>query len=169
MHKSQGFGAGLYKGDRWEYLELIKGDAFEFDALDDIDLSWSRIGVSKGLTTKISIASGEFDPYDPAASVNSLLEIRKMIAEVKDPHWREIKLKEVDALIMDCLGIQVEVLSEEAILDWAEERRKAADDGNDNTPPAVLKLFQLESVQDFLEWLEEDDDDSDDSDDDDSE
>jgi len=61
-----------------------------------------------------------------------------------------------------------EVLSEEAILQWAEERRKAASGGGDDEDPKQ-KLFQMQSVQDFLEWLEDDKDDSDDdSDDDDS-
>lgn len=57
-----------------------------------------------------------------------------------------------------------EVLSEEAILLWAEERRE----DNDDDPRS--KLFLKKSVQDFLEWLEqesEDEDDSDDSDDED--
>jgi len=57
-----------------------------------------------------------------------------------------------------------EVLSEEAILLWAKERRE------DNDDDFRSKLFVKKSVQDFLEWLEqesEDEDDSDDSDDED--
>jgi len=50
-----------------------------------------------------------------------------------------------------------EVLSEESLLAWAEHRK---------TEPAedspIGKLFRMQSVQDFLEWLEEDDDDDDD-------
>jgi translation initiation factor eIF-2B subunit epsilon len=42
-----------------------------------------------------------------------------------------------------------EVLSEEAILAWAEERKKEPDDS------PMGKLFHLASIQAFLEWLEE--------------
>ena len=50
-----------------------------------------------------------------------------------------------------------EVLSEEALLAWAETRKAEADD------TAVGKLFRMTSVQDFLEWLEEEDDDEEES------
>ncbi|KAL3939899.1 MAG: hypothetical protein SGBAC_005452 [Bacillariaceae sp.] len=52
-----------------------------------------------------------------------------------------------------------EVLSEEAILSWAAERKDEPKDS------ALGKLFQLKSIQDFLEWLEEEDDDEDSDDD----
>ncbi|OEU10261.1 hypothetical protein FRACYDRAFT_194160 [Fragilariopsis cylindrus CCMP1102] len=53
-----------------------------------------------------------------------------------------------------------EVLSEEAILLWAEEHRE---DNIDDDPRS--KLFMMQSVQDFLEWLEQESEDEDDSDD----
>lgn len=55
-----------------------------------------------------------------------------------------------------------EVLSEEAILKWAAERK--ASKGGGSSDSARIQLFQSQPVQDFLEWLEEDseDDDSDD-------
>lgn len=54
-----------------------------------------------------------------------------------------------------------EVLSEETLLAWAEERKGEPADSD------LGKLFAMESVQDFLEWLQEDEES--DSDDDDSE
>jgi translation initiation factor eIF-2B subunit epsilon len=54
-----------------------------------------------------------------------------------------------------------EVLSEQALLAWAEQRKSEPD----SSP--LGKLFRLQSVQDFLEWLEEGDEDDDDDDDDD--
>ena len=44
-----------------------------------------------------------------------------------------------------------EILSEEAILAWADERKSEPD-----IESPVGKLFRLPSVQDFLEWLQED-------------
>mmetsp|Transcript_9050 Transcript_9050/g.22900 ORF Transcript_9050/g.22900 Transcript_9050/m.22900 type:complete len:907 (-) Transcript_9050:52-2772(-) len=51
-----------------------------------------------------------------------------------------------------------DILSEDAILAWAEERKKEPD----SSPTG--KLFQTQPVQDFLEWLEDDDGDDDDDD-----
>ena len=46
-----------------------------------------------------------------------------------------------------------EVVSEEAILLWASERR------NEDRNSLAGKIFNQQPTQDFLEWLEEDDDD----------
>jgi translation initiation factor eIF-2B subunit epsilon len=54
-----------------------------------------------------------------------------------------------------------EVLSEDAILSWAADRKEESADSS------LGKLFQLQSIQDFLEWLEEESEEED-SDDDDS-
>lgn len=51
-----------------------------------------------------------------------------------------------------------DVLSEDAILAWAEDRKKESD----SSPTG--QLFRTQPVQDFLEWLEEDDDGDDDDD-----
>lgn len=58
-----------------------------------------------------------------------------------------------------------EIVGEEAILSWAEERRK------DDIEQPRAKLFLQQPTQDFLEWLQEesDDDDEEDSDDEESE
>jgi translation initiation factor eIF-2B subunit epsilon len=54
-----------------------------------------------------------------------------------------------------------EIVSEDAILSWAVERREITDESS----PAA-KLFALQPVQDFLEWLaESEEDDSDDDED----
>ncbi|CAJ1931437.1 unnamed protein product [Cylindrotheca closterium] len=55
-----------------------------------------------------------------------------------------------------------EVLSEEAILSWAAERKEEPKDS------AVGNLFQLKSIQEFLEWLEEEDEEDSDDDSDES-
>lgn len=45
-----------------------------------------------------------------------------------------------------------EIVSEDAILAWAMDRRNQAEDDRES---ALSKLFLLKPVQDFLEWLEE--------------
>jgi len=63
-----------------------------------------------------------------------------------------------------------EIVSEDAILSWAAERREQCGRDDGDRDSAVVKLFQLQPVQDFLEWLaEESEEDSDDDDEEDSE
>jgi len=54
-----------------------------------------------------------------------------------------------------------EAISEEAILTWASERRTEVAQGGEDDPR--LTLFQMQSVQDFLEWLEDDSEEEDES------
>jgi translation initiation factor eIF-2B subunit epsilon len=56
-----------------------------------------------------------------------------------------------------------EVLSEEALLAWKEERKDETED-----TPLVGKLFHLQLVQEFLEWLEEESEEEGSDDDEDS-
>jgi len=75
-----------------------------------------------------------------------------------------------------------EIVSEEAILSWAADRREggnaadvniaeveAGDAENGTNKSAAAKLFQLKPVQDFLEWLAEESEEDSDEDDDDEE
>lgn len=47
-----------------------------------------------------------------------------------------------------------EAISEESILTWASERRTEVAKGGDDNPR--IQLFQMQPIQDFLEWLEDD-------------
>ena len=114
QHKSQGFGAALSKGNYFEYLELKKGDQFVNDIMDGIDTTWSRTGSNTAdLQREIDKCFQDFEESAPWRSVNHLLKIRKQIATNANEHWKERKSKEVDELIRACLGLVVEVLSED--------------------------------------------------------
>jgi len=63
----------------------------------------------------------------------------------------------------------LEVLSDECILEWAGERRKSDDDSLDEEEQLICGLFRQKTTQDFLSWLEEESDSDDDSEEDDSE
>jgi translation initiation factor eIF-2B subunit epsilon len=54
-----------------------------------------------------------------------------------------------------------EIVSEESVLAWAADRKEA--DGDKDTPRG--RLYRLEPVQKFLEWLDEESDDEEDDDD----
>lgn len=51
-----------------------------------------------------------------------------------------------------------EVISEETVLTWASERRTEVAKGSGGDDDLRIKLFEMQPVQDFLEWLEDDSD-----------
>ena len=82
------------------------------------------------------------------------------LAVVEDDTGKKLRSGNALRLILQTLHDE-EVLSEEAILAWAEQRKSESSE--------KAKLLELPSIQAFLEWLEEseEEDSSDDDDDDD--
>ena len=113
QHKSQGFGATGSRGEVIEYLELRKGKATENKIFDGIDISWSRIQGGKSIKPLVDKMLLNFNPVQPANSVDELLLIRTKISSLKDIFWREQKIKEVDKLIQACLGLFLETKTDQ--------------------------------------------------------
>ena len=113
QHKSQGFGATGSRGEVIEYLELRKGKAAENKIFDGIDISWSRIQGGKSIKPLVDKMLLNFNPVQPANSVDELLLIRTKISSLKDAFWKEQKIKEVDKLIQACLGLFLEAKTDQ--------------------------------------------------------
>ena len=111
MHKSQGFGVSGRRGEMMEYLEHRKGEQDSGDVFDGINTSWTRVKGGKGIQTLVEKAIAEFDPNNPQKITKQLLAIRERISKVQDDYWKDIKMAEVDQLIIDCLGLFLEVTS----------------------------------------------------------
>ncbi len=115
MHKSQGFGASEAKGSVEEYLELLEGESDLTDPLQGINTTWLRIKGGEKVAKIIESAIKKFDVNDPSLIVPELLNARTEIQKISDLFWKEIKLKEVEDLIFDCLGFSVEALAKDYI------------------------------------------------------
>src|SRR5690606_8237449 len=105
QHKSQGFGSSGSRGEQPEFFEFMKGKKSESDLFEGINTSWSRVkggGKIQGLVEK---ALKDYRMDNPAASVPALLQIRQSIEQLGAGVWRERKLREVNQLIQDCLGL----------------------------------------------------------------
>ncbi len=110
QHKSQGFGATHFRGSQFEYLKPVLGEPVQSNLFEGIDLSWARVGEAK-LSNEVNEIIENYDPSHPAKSVNALLNLRTNIKKVKDEFWRVKKLKEVDNLIMQCVGLFMEAIA----------------------------------------------------------
>ncbi len=108
QHKSQGFGATTYRNPTQEYLEFWDGQPGNL--FEGLDITWRRI---EGESGEILFEMGQelistFDLSSPSSSVPLLIRMRQEILRIEDEHWKQEKLKEVDKLIKQCLGLFID-------------------------------------------------------------
>lgn len=104
QHKSQGFGVAAQRGTQIEYFSPVAGDT----NVRDIFLCenfWLTQKNGNEIIRKIKNTLSQFDFNKPSASVMALLEIRKLIAGIPDHPVKSQKTKEINQIIVDCLGI----------------------------------------------------------------
>jgi len=108
-HKSQGFGSSGSRGDAQEFFEFIKGDKADKEIFEKVNTTWTRVKGSEIVQQLVSKVISEFNEENPAHSVPTLLELRRQINLLENSVWKTRKLKEVDQVIIDCIGLYMEV------------------------------------------------------------
>jgi LmbE family N-acetylglucosaminyl deacetylase len=114
MHKSQGFGSTGTRGNQNEWLEFLKGDFKEGNnnLFEGIDTSWSRIEGGETIGGILYPLEDNFDFKDPSRMLRPLLQAYELVKNIEDDHWRTIKTKQLEQLIIDCGGIFVEAVAQ---------------------------------------------------------
>lgn len=114
MHKSQGFGSTGSRGSETEYLELLKGSKPLYNNLfDGINTKWSRLECGEEIGKILNPLEEDFNFKNPSKMLPELLKAYPLISNLKDKHWREIKLNQLKQLILHSGGIFIEAASEE--------------------------------------------------------
>ena len=109
QHKSQGWGRAGQRGYEAEFLEYVKGEKAQKDIFEGVNTSWSRLKGGAKVQPLVTKAIQNFDAENPGASVAILFQIRKEILNLDKSVWRARKLRDVEQLIQDCLGLYIEV------------------------------------------------------------
>ncbi|MCB0466408.1 MAG: PIG-L family deacetylase, partial [Aequorivita sp.] len=113
MHKSQGFGSTGSRGAETEYLELLKGSKpSENNLFEGINTKWSRLEGGSEIGAILDPLEENFNFKNPSEMLPQLLKAYPMVSNLKDEHWRKIKLEQLKQLILDCGGIFIEAASE---------------------------------------------------------
>ncbi|WP_313115243.1 PIG-L family deacetylase [Aequorivita sediminis] len=114
MHKSQGFGSTGSRGSETEYLEILKGSKpSDNNLFEGINTNWSRLEGGKEIEAVLKPLEENFNFENPSQMLPQLLEAYSLVSNLKDKHWRAIKLAQLKQLILDCGGIFLEAVSEE--------------------------------------------------------
>ena len=104
-----------------EFLEYVKGEKAQKDIFEGVNTSWSRLKGGAKVQPLVTKAIQTFDAENPGASVAILFQIRKEILNLDKSVWRARKLRDVEQLIQDCLGLYLEVKASQYWISPGEE------------------------------------------------
>ncbi len=123
MHKSQGFGVEIERGERKEYFKFLEGKPIENGGgiFDGIDTTWARVPKAAGVSDKMKKILADFDATQPSASVPALLELRKTLRGLDQDHWGRQKMAELDRIVAACLGLHLEAVTGKPIAQPGEK------------------------------------------------
>ena len=115
MHKCQGMGNTLSRGTQLEYLEVLKGPkpTDPHDPFAGINTTWTRLAGGAPIGERIAKIDREFRYEKPGASVPALLDVCRMIEQLPDGHWKQVKLAEVKEVIGACLALYLEAVADD--------------------------------------------------------
>lgn len=113
MHKSQGFGSTGSRGNETEYLELLKGDMPKDNSnlFEGINTTWSRVKGGEAIAEILTPLEQNFDFKNPASLVPALIKAYQKIIVLENSHWRTIKTKQIEELIIGCSGLYLEAVA----------------------------------------------------------
>lgn len=139
-HQSQGFGSTGSRGTETEYLELLKGTKpSNNDLFEGINTDWSRLEGGNAIGKILKPLEQTFNFEDPSKMLPQLLKAYPLVFNIKDPHWREIKLAQLKQLILDCGGIFLEAVSKENTINPNENYTVYLEAINRGNEKVVLK------------------------------
>jgi LmbE family N-acetylglucosaminyl deacetylase len=109
MHKSQGFGSTGSRGENWEYLSQTDGPPSR-QPMEGVETSWKRVKGGEKVQPFIDEAIRVYDPLNTEAAFKAVLKAKGALADhVDDGFWKQIKLREVDDVLIALSGLYLEV------------------------------------------------------------
>lgn len=116
QHLCQGFGRLTARGNEKEYIELLKGDLPQnkSSVFEGINTTWSRIKGGEAIGTLLYDIEANFDFTRPSKHVPKLLEAYTLLQKVPDEHWKKIKSRELEDIIVAASGLYLDASAAEA-------------------------------------------------------
>lgn len=140
QHRSQGFGTDFPYGTNIEYLKYVKGDKVKpgKSILDGIGNDWARYDAKK-IGAIIEDAIKTYDPKNPSAIVSKLASAGKLLNEKESNPFFEHKQKELNNLLLQMLGVSIELNTERMLVVPAQEVLARLEVVNPNSSAITLE------------------------------
>ncbi len=144
QHQSQGFGSTGTRGSQIEYLEYLKGDfPKDKDPFDGVDTTWNRVEGGAEIGGVLARVQNDFNFNNPSASLPQLIEAYRMIQNLNDGHWKNIKQIEIEAVIAACAGIYVEGVANYSAVSTGDDVEIRLEAINRSDFPVSLSSFEV--------------------------
>ncbi|MDI1354747.1 MAG: PIG-L family deacetylase [bacterium] len=155
MHKSQGFGSARQRGSMVEYFKLLKGDSVTSDLFESISTQWDKLKGGDVIRQAITSCIASFQADDPQKSIPALVGIYKQINTLApttnvDAQWKELKLKQVESLLVSFSGLWLEALSSEYSSVPGQTITYSVQAVNRNSGSVKLRGFSFNGEEDTL-------------------
>lgn len=105
MHKSQGFGVKMQRGEIPEYFTHLAGDSAKVSFMDGIPTTWQRFSSTTGFDSQIADIIRQFDPENAAATIPLLVQLYGDLQQVPDTFLRNHKIRLVEDILLNLAGI----------------------------------------------------------------
>jgi LmbE family N-acetylglucosaminyl deacetylase len=118
QHKCQGFGMLSARGTSMDYMEHIKGSkpTNQSDIFEGINTTWSRVEGGGAIGTLLAKVEKLYNPIQPELSVPDLMAALRMIEALPNTYWKRTKIKAINRVIQDCLGLYLETSAAETLV-----------------------------------------------------
>jgi LmbE family N-acetylglucosaminyl deacetylase len=105
QHKSQGFGVPSQRGTQLEYFNPVAGDTLVSDPFANLPSLWEQSPNGKAISTVLQKIIKEYNFQNPSTSIDDLLLVRSLIRKMPSGTIQTQKLKEIERIIKDALGL----------------------------------------------------------------
>ncbi|WP_203258150.1 PIG-L family deacetylase [Hyunsoonleella ulvae] len=118
QHLCQGFGRISTRGTQNEYIEFLKGEPIDDtnNVFAGIDTSWNRVKGGNAIGAILNDVEANFNFTNPAEHISDLLKAYKLLQNIDNKHWKQLKTKELKHIIQMCAGLYLEASAD---TNWA--------------------------------------------------
>ncbi|MCB4797797.1 PIG-L family deacetylase [Neotamlana laminarinivorans] len=118
QHLCQGFGRLSSRGSSEEYIEFLKGEPLNGskNVFEGIDTSWNRIKGGEAIGNILYDIENNFNFNNPSQHIPQLVEAYKLLQNIEDKHWKNLKTKALKDIIQMCSGLYLEASAD---TNWA--------------------------------------------------